>query len=72
MLRSGNPRKVFYARFSWVDPSGALAKAVAGWFEKDRIKEVPVDSVFNMDDALQVIHSTSPKKMRNVTIDRYQ
>ena len=35
-------------------PSGDLAKTVAGWFDKGWIKEVPVDSIFSMDEALQV------------------
>ncbi|EXJ77778.1 hypothetical protein A1O3_10007 [Capronia epimyces CBS 606.96] len=35
------------------NPSGTLAKTVAGWFEKGWIKEIPVDSVFSMDDAIQ-------------------
>lgn len=48
-------------------PSGALAEVVAGWFEKKWIKEVPVDSVFSMDDALQVIHPNKPinEKLNN-------
>lgn len=37
------------------DPSGANGKIVAEWFEKGWIKEVPVDSVFNMEEVLQVL-----------------
>jgi hypothetical protein len=48
----------------WAHPSGALAEVVTGWFEKGWIKELPVDSVLSMDDALQVIHSTSPDKIK--------
>lgn len=35
-------------------PSGDSAKDAAAWIEKGWIKEVPVDSTFEMDDALQV------------------
>lgn len=36
------------------DPSGRLGKVVVEWFEKGWIKEIPVDSVFNMDEVIQV------------------
>lgn len=35
-------------------PSRILGKVVVEWFEKGWIKEIPIDSVFEMDDAVQV------------------
>lgn len=35
-------------------PSGSSAKEVVSWFEKGWIKEIPIDSTFDMGDAIQV------------------
>lgn len=34
-------------------PSGTGAKEVAGWVDKGWIKEVTIDSTFNMDNAIE-------------------
>lgn len=43
------------------DPSGRLGRIVVEWFEKGWIKEIPVDSVFKMDQAINVF---SPSLLR--------
>ena len=51
VILGGTPRS-----FSLVmnSPSGALAKEVVGWVEKEWIKEVPIDSTYAMEDVLEV------------------
>lgn len=51
VILGGTPR-AFENVFS--APSGASAREAASWVEKGWIKEVPVDSTFEMDQALQV------------------
>jgi NADPH:quinone reductase-like Zn-dependent oxidoreductase len=51
VMLGGTPR-AYISVFS--APSGDSAKEVVGWFDKSWIKEVPIDSMFGMNNALQV------------------
>lgn len=54
VMLGGTPRAFSHVNNS---PSGAGAKEVAGWFTSGWIKEVPIDSRYNMDDVLKVSSS---------------
>ncbi|RYC55583.1 hypothetical protein CHU98_g10627 [Xylaria longipes] len=53
VLLGGIPR-IYSSVFS--NPTGSSAREVVNLFEKGYIKEVPVDSVFEIDDVLKVNH----------------
>ncbi|KAL7629440.1 zinc ion binding [Parahypoxylon ruwenzoriense] len=59
VMLGGTPR-------AWVNvlskPSGSSAKEVADWFEKGWIREIPVDSTFEMGDALQAFEKLASKR----------
>ncbi|KAI8623267.1 zinc alcohol dehydrogenase [Xylariaceae sp. FL1651] len=50
VMLGGIPR-TYSSVFS--NPAGSSAKEVVNWFEKGCIKEVPIDSIFEMDDTLK-------------------
>lgn len=54
VILGGTPRP-FVNVFS--KPSTASINMVVGWIEKGWIKELPVDSTFQMDDAIQVYNA---------------
>ncbi|KAI1467187.1 uncharacterized protein F4812DRAFT_431561 [Daldinia caldariorum] len=43
-------------------PSGASAKDIVNWFEKGWVNEVPVDSSYEMDNALQTYEKLSTNR----------
>ncbi|TRX94303.1 hypothetical protein FHL15_004770 [Xylaria flabelliformis] len=53
VLLGGTPR-TYISVFS--NPAGSSAREVVDFFDKGYIKEVPVESVFEMEDAFKVIH----------------
>ncbi|KAI1371394.1 zinc alcohol dehydrogenase [Hypoxylon crocopeplum] len=56
----GGIPQTFMSLFS--KPSGSSAKEVVGFLEKGWIKEVPVDSTFEMSDALQAFEKLETKR----------
>lgn len=56
IMLGGTPR--YYARVM-NKPSGKAASEVASWFEKGWIKEVPIDSIYPMEEALEVSSNTT-------------
>ncbi|KAI1178346.1 zinc alcohol dehydrogenase [Nemania sp. FL0916] len=44
------------------NPSGSSAREVVSWYERGCIKEVPLDSVFEMDDALKAFDALATKR----------
>ncbi|CAG9989451.1 unnamed protein product [Clonostachys byssicola] len=59
VILGGTPRP-FINVFS--KPSTASMKMVVGWIEKGWIKELPVDSTFQMDDAIQAFEKLGTKR----------
>ncbi|KAI3335517.1 zinc alcohol dehydrogenase [Ustulina deusta] len=44
------------------NPAGSSAREVASWFDRGCIKEVPVDSVFEMNDAMKAFEKLAAKR----------
>ncbi|KAI0518058.1 zinc alcohol dehydrogenase [Xylaria bambusicola] len=59
VLLGGIPR-TYSSVFS--NPSGSSALEVVNWFEKGCIKEVPIDSVFEIDDALKAFEALASQR----------
>ncbi|KAI0112377.1 zinc alcohol dehydrogenase [Nemania sp. FL0031] len=59
VLFGGIPR-TYSGVFS--NPAGSSAREVVNWFKKDCIKEVPIDSIFQMDDALKAFDALATKR----------
>ncbi|KAI1129655.1 zinc alcohol dehydrogenase [Nemania abortiva] len=59
VLFGGIPR-TYSAVFN--NPAGSSAREVVSWFEKGCIKEVPIDSVFEMNDALKAFDMLATKR----------
>ncbi|TGJ81885.1 hypothetical protein E0Z10_g6866 [Xylaria hypoxylon] len=59
VLLGGIPR-TYSGVFS--NPAGSSAREVVSWFERGCIKEVPIDSVFEMNDALKAFETISTKR----------
>ncbi|KAI3321291.1 GroES-like protein [Xylariaceae sp. AK1471] len=60
VMLGGVPR-VFSAVFS--NPAGSSAQEVVNWFNKGCIKEIPVDSVFKLDDVLQAFERLATQRV---------
>ncbi|KAI1356105.1 zinc alcohol dehydrogenase [Xylaria sp. FL0043] len=59
VLLGGIPR-TYSSVFS--NPSGSSAREVVSWFERGCIKEVPIDSVFELKDALKAFEKLATKR----------
>ncbi|KAI1419673.1 zinc alcohol dehydrogenase [Xylaria sp. FL1777] len=59
VLLGGIPR-TYSSVFS--NPAGSSAREVVSWFERGCIKEVPVDSVFQMEDAIKAFETLATKR----------
>ncbi|GAW14222.1 hypothetical protein ANO14919_036210 [Xylariales sp. No.14919] len=56
VLLGGIPR-TYSSVFS--NPSGSSAREIVNWFERGCVKEVPIDSMFEMNDALKAFETLS-------------
>ena len=63
-LLGGTPRSYLRIMNS---PSGKGTSEVAEWLEKDWIKEVPIDTIFDMENVPEV-SKTSPHSIRTWTV----
>ncbi|KAJ9157287.1 Zinc alcohol dehydrogenase [Pleurostoma richardsiae] len=61
VLLGGMPRNYTHVMNS---PSGAGAREAAGWWANGWIKEVPIDSTFDMDDAVQAFTRLASKRAK--------
>ncbi|KFA46173.1 hypothetical protein S40293_03753 [Stachybotrys chartarum IBT 40293] len=72
VILGGTPRN-FLSVFS--SPSANSAREVATWFNKGWIKEVPVDSLFAMEDVLEALEKLATRRTAdstyNITDDKY-
>lgn len=77
VLLGGTPRAYSHVMNS---PAGTGAKEVAGWVDKGLIKDIPIDSRFDMEDAVKVssgsfiplLHVFSfPKSMADPKLPRH-
>ncbi|KAI0400016.1 zinc alcohol dehydrogenase [Xylaria palmicola] len=59
VLLGGGPR-TYSGVFS--NPAGSSAREVAGWFERGHIKEVPTDSIFEIDEVLKAFERLATKR----------
>ncbi|KAI1358410.1 zinc alcohol dehydrogenase [Xylaria arbuscula] len=59
VILGGIPR-TYSSVFS--NPSGASAQEVVNWYEQGCIKEVPIDSVFEMEDALKAFEALATQR----------
>ncbi|KAK7414933.1 zinc ion binding [Neonectria punicea] len=61
VILGGTPRAFLHVNNS---PAGARAKEAATWFNKGWIKEVPIDSRFGMDDAVEAFERLESKRAK--------